>query len=149
MELILRRKFTLKDTTLGELFLDGAFQCDTLEDVIREKPGQPVSQWKVPGKTAIPSGTYRLYLANSPKFGPDTISLEDVPGFSLIRIHAGNDDADTEGCILVGTAVADAIDGGGLANSRIALKALKEKVVPALKNGETVYLTIRNPLVEG
>lgn len=146
MELVLQRKFTVKDTTLGELFIDGNFECDTLEDPIREIPGKPVREWKVYGKTAIPSGYYRLYLANSPKFGPDTISLEEVEGFSLIRIHAGNDDADTEGCILVGTAIPDPTgDGGNVTNSRIALKALKEKVVPVLKSGETVYLSVRNP----
>ncbi|MCI0408879.1 MAG: DUF5675 family protein [Acidobacteria bacterium] len=146
MHLRLQRRFTIKDTTLGELYVDDLPVCDTLEDPIREVLGKPVSEWKIAGKTAIPAGTYRLYLANSPKFGPDTISLEEVPGFSLIRIHAGNDDADTEGCILVGTAVLDPTgDGGNLSNSRVALKSLKEMVVPVLQAGEVVPITIRNP----
>lgn len=146
MQLTLQRKFTIRDTTLGELFLDGVKQCDTLEDVIREVPGQPVETWKIHGRTAIPVGTYLVYLANSPKFGPDTLSLEDVPGFTYIRIHAGNDDADTEGCILVGTAVADPSgDGGNVVSSRDALLKLRAKLLPVIRSGERVHLTVKNP----
>jgi hypothetical protein len=148
MILELRRQPTVKDTTLGTLTIDGVYQCDTLEDVVREVPGQPVHTWKLQGMTAIPVGTYRVYLADSPKFGPDTLSLESVPGFTYIRIHAGNDDADTEGCILVGTAVPDPEgDGGNVKESRAALTRLKGKLVPVIKSGELVYLTVRNPSV--
>lgn len=69
---------------------------------MREVDGQPVEKWKVPGETAIPRGVYRLTLEASPKFGPDTPSLHNVPGFKWIRIHAGNRPEDTEGCIIVG-----------------------------------------------
>lgn len=145
MLLTLQRLPSIKDTTLGHLSIDGQYECDTLEDVIREIPGKPVSEWKVKGKTAIPVGTYRVYLANSPKFGPDTLSLEDVPSFEFIRIHAGNDDADTEGCILVGAMVPDPLgDGGNLVRSRDALLKLRSKLLPVLRTGEVVYLQIRN-----
>jgi len=146
MIVTLQRKFTMHDTTLGELFIDGVKECDTLEDGIREKPGVPVSARKIPGQTAIPVGTYRVVLVHSPRFGPDTLSLENVPGFSHIRIHAGNDDADTEGCILVGTAAPDPQgDGGNVVSSRDALLKLRAKLLPVIRSGEDVHLTVRNP----
>jgi hypothetical protein len=147
MNLLLKRGPTRKATTLGRLSIDGAHQCDTLEDAIREtvQGGVPVEAWKIKGVTAIPAGRYKLELVNSPKFGPDTLSLKAVPGFSEIRIHSGNDDADTDGCILVGTAVPDAEDGGNVINSRVALAALKAKVVPALKAGQNIWIEVVNP----
>lgn len=148
MELVLQRRPTVKATTLGALAIDGVKECDTLEDAIREtvKGGVPVSEWKIPRRTAIPAGRYRLELVNSPNFGPDTLSLISVPGFSLIRIHSGNDDENTDGCVLVGTAVLDPSgDGGNVVNSRIALAALKGKVVPRMKAGEEAWIEVRNP----
>lgn len=146
MNLVVERRPTVQRTTFGRLTLDGVFQCYTLEDVIRERPGVPVSEWKVPGETAIPSGQYEVVAVTSPKFGPNTLTLLDVPGFTHIRIHAGNDDADTHGCLLVGNRIVEqADDGGNLLDSSKALAALKAKVLPALKAGETVTVEIRNP----
>jgi len=145
MELLLRRKPTVKKTTFGDLFLDGKHFCFTLEDVVREVVGQPVEKWKVSGETAIPAGRYAVELVNSPRFGPDTLSLKDVPGFTTIRIHSGNDDADTEGCILVGeTLEPGQDDGGNIRDSRAALSRLKAVVLPAIKDRcEDVWLTVQ------
>ena len=147
IELLLQRRPSVEDTTLGVLYRGTTFECYTLEDVIREIPGQPVDTWKVRGKTAIPAGRYRIGLVTSPRFGPQTMTLLGVPGFDLIRIHAGNDDADTEGCLLVGRAVHEdpTGDGGNLVESRAALAALKEKVVAAIAKGDAVWITVRNP----
>lgn len=82
--------------TLGELFVDGVYQCDTLEDVVRD-PGV-----KIPGQTAIPFGTYEVTIDFSPHFNRMMPHVLDVPNFDGIRIHWGNTDADTEGCILLG-----------------------------------------------
>jgi hypothetical protein len=148
LELTLQRLPTIKQTTLGKLSIGDAYQCDTLEDVIRERPGVPVAEWKVYGETAIPAGRYRLKLVLSTRFGPDTLSVEDVSGFEAIRIHSGNDDVDTHGCVLVGTAAPDPQgDGGNVTNSRHALAALKVLVVPRLQAGEEGWITIRNPEV--
>ena len=83
----------------GEL---GAHLVFTLEDTVREITGKPVESWKVPGATAIPAGRYRVTLENSARFGAETLTLNDVPGFTSIRMHAGNTVVDTAGCPLLG-----------------------------------------------
>ena len=125
MELLIKRTRFRDTITSGQLYVDGAYFCFTLEDKVREVPNQPVETWKVWGETAIPYGLYRLTLENSPRFGPDTITLNNVPGFSKIRIHAGNTHMDTEGCIIVGYKVRE--DGVILPGStRTCLNDLKQ-----------------------
>jgi hypothetical protein len=98
---LLRNRFKENYTT-GQLYLGEDYFCFTLEDCVREKEGVAVEKWKVDGKTAIPRGIYKVVFQNSPKFGPDTLTLLKVPGFTHIRIHSGNTHEDTEGCIIVG-----------------------------------------------
>ena len=92
----------------GQLYINDDYFCFSLEDQVREPENRlggervAVEKWKVYGETAIPRGIYNVVFANSPKFGPDTISLLKVEGFEGIRIHAGNSAKDTEGCIIVG-----------------------------------------------
>ncbi len=90
-------RFAFKDSyTIGRLFINDNYFCDTLEDVVRH-----VGQ-KVHGKTAIPAGTYKIVVNRSPKFKRDLPRLLNVPGFDGILIHRGNTAKDTSGCILVG-----------------------------------------------
>ena len=63
MTLFLLRSRSKHHVTFGTLFVDGVMECLTLEDEIRERPGVPVSVWKVPGQTAIPAGRYSISLA--------------------------------------------------------------------------------------
>ena len=104
MELLLARKHMTERATVGDLFLDGRFQCYTLEDRVRTDDPLTVADEgaKVYGATAIPEGRYRISMTYSPRFKKVLPLLHDVPGFTGVRIHAGNDDGDTEGCILVG-----------------------------------------------
>lgn len=103
---VLREEFTDK-STVGCLFMRNGptdpwtWICYTLEDAVREVPGQPVAAWKVRGRTAIPYGSYGLVVTMSARFGKPLPLLVDVPGFAGVRIHGGNTAADTEGCILV------------------------------------------------
>lgn len=103
MKLILRRIAKKPTYTIGRLFLmkDGKeeYLCDTLEDTVRVL--EELSD-KVPGRTAIPAGEYSLSLTYSNRFKRFLPLVEDVPFFAGIRIHAGNSDVDTEGCLLVG-----------------------------------------------
>jgi len=96
-----------RDTyTIGKLYINGQYFCDTLEDKDRGlKQGMPlwdIQRMKVIHETAIPSGTYRVIVNMSPKFGRLLPRLEGVPGFEGILIHRGNTDKDSSGCILVG-----------------------------------------------
>lgn len=142
-----RDEWGLIDTP-GSVFVDGEPECRSLEDPVRELLGKPVRDWKIPGDTAIPAGVYRLTLEESPKFGPGTITLHNVPGYTGVRMHAGNDEDDTEGCPLVGERLEREGDGSwriAAGTSRPALMALKVKVAAALDAGEDVWLRITNP----
>lgn len=132
MKLLLVRDEPDQYRMFGELFVDGVWECVTLEDPVR-----PV---KIKGITAIPAGRYRISMEDSPHFGPDTLTINDVPGFSFVRVHSGNTEMDTEGCLLVGQAK----NSLGLLRSAAALRALKPKVAAGLEDGE-VWLTIENP----
>ena len=91
---LLRNRFASEYTT-GQLYVDEVYFCFTLEDTVRKGP-------KVYGETAIPQGIYKVTLDTSPRFGPNTIFIHEVPGFTGIRIHSGNTHKDTQGCIIVG-----------------------------------------------
>jgi hypothetical protein len=106
MKLTLKR-IALKDTyTIGKLYVDGVYECDTLEDKVRDlnKDGDldDTGETKVWGETAIPYGTYRIDMMMSPKFKKILPRLSGVKGFEGILIHPGNTALDTHGCILVG-----------------------------------------------
>lgn len=106
MKLKLKR-IAKKDTyTIGKLYIDDIYFCDTLEDrdrgITNDMTEEDISKIKVKGETAIPIGTYNISITYSPKFKRDMPLIENVKGFAGIRIHSGNTDKDSEGCILVG-----------------------------------------------
>lgn len=142
MKLTLTRRASKGHCTIGRLHIDGAFACATLEDEVREIDGQPVSTWKIKGKTAIPQGVYRVSLEYSPTFGADTLTIHDVPGFTGIRMHAGNTADDTEGCPLLGMQATETSLIGG--TSRPAVTLVKDEVRKAIKRGESVTITVSN-----
>lgn len=144
MEILQQRVRLHHQRTASDLSIDGRPFCHVVEDPVREIPGRPVAEWKQHGRTAIPAGRYRCTLETSPRFGPGTISLHDVPGFAGVRVHGGNDEDDTEGCPLVGYQLTptDTIVGG---TSRPALVALKAEIRTALEAGEAVWWTVANP----
>lgn len=80
--------------TIGKMYLNGEYFCDTLEDAVR-----PI---KIPNETAIPAGIYKVIVTYSPKFKRDLPLLIDVPNYTGIRIHNGSNKDHTSGCILVG-----------------------------------------------
>ena len=134
MEIELDREPSDENRTFGTLWLDGEYECETLEDPVREV--------KIPGKTAPQPGRYKITLENSPRFGKDTITINDVPNYTGVRIHAGNTEHDTEGCPLVGQERTETT----ILRSKQALAHLKRKIHVALETSE-VWLTIRNPVV--
>lgn len=89
------RTFKGSEYTIGKLYIDDNYFCDTLEDVVR-------SGEKVYGQTAIPAGKYKVKKTYSPRFKKKLPEILNVPGFSGVRIHSGNTAKDTEGCLLLG-----------------------------------------------
>lgn len=110
-------------TTIGKLYIDGVFECYTLEDRDRLAQGLP----KLAGETAIPRGTYKVTLEKSPRFGVILPRLHKVPQFEGVLIHSGNFPRDTDGCILVGTRERDSF----IEESKKALAALMSKMQKA------------------
>ena len=99
MRLILARHARRADYTIGRLEDEnGKKICDTLEPTWRDYKG---GELKIPRKSAIPEGTYRVVVTKSQRFGKYLPLLVGVPGFEGVRIHSGNTNKDTEGCILV------------------------------------------------
>jgi len=92
--------------TIGKLYIDGKYFCDTLEDRDRglrqNTPLAEINRIKVMHETAIPTGTYKVVVNMSPTKKRILPRLLDVPGFSGILIHRGNTANDSSGCILVG-----------------------------------------------
>ncbi len=97
-------RFALKEKyTIGRLSVDGLYLCDTLEDRVRELPDNEAGPFhKIPGETAIPRGYYQVIVTFSHKFQRRLPLLLNVPFYSGIRIHRGNHENHTDGCILVG-----------------------------------------------
>ena len=141
--LIVQRTHASADSqrTFGTVTADGKFLCYTLEDQVREIKGQPVASWKVQNQTAIPIGIYSLTLVSSPKFGPDTLSVNNVPGYQYIRMHPGNTELDTDGCLLLGLQINDAGIIGG--TSRPGVAVVKAVVQGWIKAGNSVLVDIR------
>lgn len=105
MKLTLKRIALRSTYTIGRLYVDGNYFCDTLEDTVRDlnKNGKfDNGEKKVYAKTAIPYGTYEIKWTYSPRFKKYTPQLMNVPSFEGIRIHSGNSSTDTEGCLLLG-----------------------------------------------
>ena len=100
------KRVALKDTyTIGKLYIDGQYFCDTIEDKVRDLNKDGVfddGEVKIKGKTAIPYGTYEVVWTYSPRFGKYTPRLLNVNSFDGVLIHSGNTAEDTEGCIIVG-----------------------------------------------
>jgi len=94
MVITIKRLYKTDTSTIGELLINGIFECFTLEDTERKV--------KIKGETAIPKGTYKVIINESNRFKRLLPLLIDVPDFEGVRIHSGNSNHDTEGCILVG-----------------------------------------------
>jgi hypothetical protein len=133
VNLLLQREILTDKSTIGQLFVDGERECFTLEDVVRPE--------KIFGKTAIPSGKFRVVVTESQRFKEPLPLLLEVPGYVGVRIHPGNTDKDTEGCILVGLTK----DVDFIGKSQMAMSLLFPKIQAALNDGQECWIEIRNP----
>ena len=147
MNLLLERIAKKPDYTIGKLYIDGTYFCDTLEDTDRGlttgMSSAEIAKRKVYAKTAIPTGRYKITLEYSLKFSPrhkgrNMPLLHNVMGFSGILIHEGNTVEDTSGCLLVGKNTVK----GGLTESKATFERLWPLLDAAIKRGEKVMITV-------
>ena len=116
--------------TIGKLSIDGVFECYTLEPTVREVAGQPVSSWKIMGKTAVPQGRYKVTMVWSPKHSCIVPLVNGIEDFQAVEIHPGNRDVDTAACLLVGLVHVPSEDFIG--ESNLAWNALMLKLEEAM-----------------
>lgn len=149
LELQLKRIARRDTYTIGHLYIDGEYFCDTIEDKDRglnqALPVSVNSRLKRRGVTAIPVGRYRVTLdLVSPKFSQKTAyqfcggklpRLINVPAFDGVLIHIGNTAKDTEGCILVGRNT----QVGKVLESTVTFKKLYERLKA---HDDLIYITI-------
>jgi len=133
MHIKIIRKTGNSKFTEGRMYIDGEFECFTVEDAVRAV--------KIQNKTAIPKGTYNVIMTMSTRFKKMMPLLEGVPNFTGVRIHAGNSSKDTEGCIIVG-ALNDSMDDDFIGASKVAVSRLYPKIADALAVKEKVTLEI-------
>ena len=153
MELVVNRKYKKQSYTIGELYVDGKFFSNTLEDADRGLDDSmslaKIKELKKPSITAIPKGTYEITLdVISPRFCTNSFykqvcdgklpRLLNVKGFEGILIHAGNTDKDTSGCLLVGVNKAR----GQVLNSRDTFKELYKLLKDKHDKGEKITIKI-------
>lgn len=144
MELILKRFSGADESTLGLIFVEEKFFCYSLEDQFNEP--------KVPGETRIPPGKYQIMLrteggmhqryGNRFPWHKGMLWLQDVPDFTFIYLHTGNNDDHSEGCILTGDGqVQNVTERGQVTSSVAAYRRLYEVITEALLQ-EEVWITI-------
>lgn len=137
MKLTLKRIALRPTYTIGKLYIDDAYFCDTLEDTVRDinKSGKfDNGEQKIKGKTAIPYGTYEIKWTYSPRFKKYTPQLMNVPSFEGIRIHSGNSSDHTEGCLLLG----ENKQVGKVLNSRATINKFYPIIKEACSNGKVI-----------
>ena len=143
------------DATNGLLFINGLFECYTLEDQYQAV--------KVMHETCIPEGTYDIKFRKTGGFHAKyseryknahygMLHIQDVPNFTYILIHTGNTDEHTSGCLIVGETQQDleVSKDGFIGSSTVAYKKMYAKVASQLLQGKNVtieYTTI-NKLLE-
>jgi hypothetical protein len=142
MELQLKREIFTDISTIGTLTIDGKFECYILEDKDRGINNtltlEQIMRVKVYGKTAIPYGRYEVDWTMSARFKVMMPILLNVVGWSGIRIHKGNTEIDSLGCLLCGTRKLS----NRITESTVATNKLYAKIESAKKQGQRIYITI-------
>lgn len=153
MEIKVERKWKKDTYTIGNLYVNGKFFCNTVEDKDRGLKQtdslETIIEKKVYSETAIPTGRYEVAMdIVSPKYKnvkwyKDLCEgkmprLLNVPGFEGVLIHPGTTALDSVGCLIVGK---NSIKGG-VTQSRDHFKKLYKQMKDAVKNGEKIYIII-------
>lgn len=144
MKIEVRRIAKKKDYTIGRMYVDGKYVCDTLEDAVRDA--------KIKHVTAIPEGEYKVAMGIvSPKYSQAKYAwgvkyngklprLLDVPKYDGVLIHVGNSNKDTSGCILVGR---NTIVGKLTESTKTFYNLMDKWLIPAMKRCESITIEIK------
>lgn len=151
MQIYLKRIARRETYTIGKLYIDGQYFCDTIEDKDRDlyasMPLEDLKAKKVKDQTAIPRGCYQVTYTVSEKFKTKEWAkalkgelplLLKVPGFEGIRIHPGTDENSTSGCLIVGQNKVV----GKVINSQATYAKLNEILYPVFKAGDKIWIQI-------
>lgn len=143
MKITIERKYKKEGYTIGNLFINGKWICNTLElkdrGLHQNMDRIKLMKAKLYGYTAIPVGCYMVRMQMSEKFKARRPYLLDVPGFMGIMIHEGNKPSDTLGCILVGMNTRR----GRVLQSRETLGLITEMILKAEERCEPVVISVR------
>lgn len=155
MELTLKRIALRSEYTIGKLYVDGKYVCDTIEDTVRDldKDGKFANgEVKIPGKTAIPYGRYEITMkVKSPKYSNFSKyswakkydgylpRLLNVPHFDGVLIHVGNSALDSEACVLVGE---NKVVGKVINSVNTFRRLMDDYLVPAKKRNEKIFIEV-------
>lgn len=134
MRITVNRIFKGEHYTIGKMFINGEYFCDTLEDKVRDLSNEP----KVMHETAIPEGRYKITLNYSPKFKRALPRLLNVPYFEGILIHRGNKPGDSSGCILVGE---NKVKGMVINSTQYEVELVK-RIGEAIQRAESIFIDI-------
>lgn len=142
MIITVQRKYYKDTYTIGNVYVDGTFFCNSMEDkdrgLTQDMSVEDVKKKKVYGETAIPKGTYTVSYTYSNKFKKMMPLINNVKGFEGIRIHSGNTAKDSLGCILLGENKAV----GKVLNSRVTCNKLYELIEKAISRKEPISIVI-------
>lgn len=142
MEIIIKRIAKKSNYTIGKLYIDGKYFCDTLEDKDRglndNMSVDKILSIKVKHETAIPTGTYNMNITYSPKFKKQLPLILNVKGFEGIRVHSGNTDKDSSGCVILGQNKVV----GKVINSRVTCDKFNTTLTGAKNRKEKITLKI-------
>lgn len=155
MELTLKRIALRSEYTIGKLYVDGEYVCETIEDTVRDldKDGKFANgEVKIPGKTAIPYGRYEITMkVKSPKYSNFAKyswakkydgylpRLLNVPHFDGVLIHVGNSALDSEACVLVGE---NKVVGRVINSVNTFRRLMDDYLVPAKKRNEKIFIEV-------
>lgn len=135
MDLRLERFLFSDNTAIGKIYVNNTYECYTLEDKVRKDK-------KIFGETAIPYGRYRIIITYSNRFKRNLPLLVGVPDYSGIRIHPGNTEHDTLGCILPGQSYKKDM----VFSSKKAFDKLFDRIQDAENKEEEIWIEIKQAL---
>ena len=152
MKITLERRYKKKNYTIGLLYVDGTFLCNTIEDpdrgITNEMSEHEILSKKIYGETAIPTGTYEIKMTYSPKFHNKTWAkltsgkvpqIMNVPCWSGVRIHPANEASELLGCIAPGK---NSKVGAVTSSQHYYVALVIDYILPALERREKVELEI-------